>query len=263
MATNARVFFVGGLISFRALFNWISPALYIPTMLGAPLFQILFFTYLGRYAQAGESDAFFVVGNAIQVCAMAAVYGMTMAVANERQYGTLGPLLASPGNRAAIFLGRGVPVLVNGLAISAFGFLVGVVFLDFRPAAGAWPALAVVVLVTTASCTAFGMLLGSIGLYGRDFFFVANLAYFLMLLFCGVNVPLSVLPGWMSAISRCLPLTHGIAAARQIAAGASLGSVEGLVLTELAIGAAWAVAGFALFRLLEQASRRRALLDSF
>jgi ABC-2 type transport system permease protein len=263
MATNARVFFVGGLISFRALFNWISPSLYIPTMLGAPLFQILFFTYLGRYAQAGESDAFFVVGNAIQVCAMAAVYGMTMAVANERQYGTLGPLLASPGNRAAIFLGRGVPVLVNGLAISAFGFLVGVVFLDFRPAAGAWPALAVVVLVTTASCTAFGMLLGSIGLYGRDFFFVANLAYFLMLLFCGVNVPLSVLPGWMSAISRCLPLTHGIAAARQIAAGASLGSVAGLVLTELAIGAAWAAAGFALFRLLEQASRRRALLDTF
>ena len=263
MATNARVFFVGGLISFRALFNWISPSLYIPTMLGAPLFQILFFTYLGRYAQAGESDAFFVVGNAIQVCAMAAVYGMTMAVANERQYGTLGPLLASPGNRAAIFLGRGVPVLVNGLAISAFGFLVGVVFLDFRPAAGAWPALAVVVLVTTASCTAFGMLLGSIGLYGRDFFFVANLAYFLMLLFCGVNVPLSVLPGWMSAISRCLPLTHGIAAAREIAAGASLGSVAGLVLTELAIGAAWAAAGFALFRLLEQASRRRAVLDTF
>ncbi len=263
MATNARVFFVGGLISFRALFNWISPSLYIPTMLGAPLFQILFFTYLGRYAQAGESDAFFVVGNAIQVCAMAAVYGMTMAVANERQYGTLGPLLASPGNRAAIFLGRGVPVLVNGLAISAFGFLVGVVFLDFRPAAGAWPALAAVVLVTTASCTAFGMLLGSIGLYGRDFFFVANLAYFLMLLFCGVNVPLSVLPGWMSAISRCLPLTHGIAAAREIAAGASLGSVAGLVLTELAIGAAWAAAGFALFRLLEQASRRRAVLDTF
>ena len=58
------------------------------------------------------------------------------------------------------------------------------------------------------------MLLGSIGLYGKDFFFVANLAYFLMLLFCGVNVPLSVLPGWMSAISRCLPLTHGIMAAR-------------------------------------------------
>jgi ABC-2 type transport system permease protein len=263
MSSSVRIFFVGGLISYRGLFQWIRPSVYIPTMLGAPLFQILFFTYLGRYADTGESDSFFIVGNAIQVCAMAAVYGMTMAVANERQFGTLGPLLATPANRAAIFLGRGVPVLVNGLVVSCFGFLVGVVFLDFRPATGAWPALAVVLVVTAASCTAFGMLLGSIGLYGRDFFFVANLAYFLMLLFCGVNVPLSVLPGWMQDISRCLPLTHGIAAAREIAAGASLGSVSGLVLTELGIGIAWAAAGFLLFSLLERASRSSAVLDTF
>ena len=260
---NARVFFIGGLISFRALFNWIKPWIYIPTMLGSPLFQILFFTYLGRYALSGQGDAFFVVGNAVQVCAMAAVYGMTMAVANERQFGTLGPLLASPANRLAVFLGRGVPVLANGLVVSVFGFLVGVVFLDFRPAPGAWPALAVVLVVTTASCTAFGMLLGSIGLYGKDFFFVANLAYYVLLLFCGVNVPLSVLPGWMADIGRCLPLTHGIAAAREVAAGASLASVSGLVWTELGIGAAYAASGFILFRVLEDASRRSAVLDTF
>src|SRR5207248_8835275 len=30
----ARVFFIGGLISYRALFNWIRPYHYIPTMLG-------------------------------------------------------------------------------------------------------------------------------------------------------------------------------------------------------------------------------------
>jgi ABC-2 type transport system permease protein len=263
MSSSLRVFFVGGLISFRALFNWMKPSLYIPTMLGSPLFQILFFTYLGRFALAGESDSFFIVGNAVQVCAMAAVYGMTMAVANERQFGTLGPLLASPASRPAVFLGRGVPVLVNGLVVSVFGFLVGVVLLDFHPAAGAWPSLALIVLVTTASCTAFGMLLGSIGLYGRDFFFVANLAYYILLLFCGVNVPLSVLPGWMQDIGRCLPLTHGIAAARRVADGGSLSSVSGLIWTELGIGVAYAVVGFLLFRFLEQASRRRAVLDTF
>jgi ABC-2 type transport system permease protein len=84
-----------------------------------------------------------------------------------------------------------------------------------------------------------------------------------MLLLCGVNVPLDVLPGWLSAIGRCLPLTHGIMAARQIAAGAHLSSVAGLVLTELGIGAAYAAAGYALFRVLEGASRRRAVLDTF
>ena len=117
--------------------------------------------------------------------------------------------------------------------------------------------------MTVSSCTAFGMLLGSIGLRAKDFFFAANLAYFLMLLFCGVNIPLDQLPGWMSAISRCLPLTHGIAAAREVAAGASLGDVAGLVWTELAVGACYAVAGFLLFRVLERESRRTAVLDVY
>ena len=108
-------FFCGGPIAYRGLFNWISPAMYIPTMLGSPLFQLIFFTKLGQFAHAESAD-FYIVGNATQVCAMSSVYGMTMAVANERSFGTLGPLLATPANRAAVFLGRGLPVLANGLA---------------------------------------------------------------------------------------------------------------------------------------------------
>jgi ABC-2 type transport system permease protein len=261
--TFLRVFLIGGLISYRALFNWIKPSIYIPTMLGSPLFQIVFFTYLGRFSGAKEDDAFFIVGNAVQVCAMSSVYGMTMAVANERWFGTLGPLLASPANRLAVFLGRGLPVLANALVVSLFGFLVGVVLLGFRPGWDVVPALAAVVLASALSCTAFGMLLGSIGLRAKDFFFAANLAYFLMLLFCGVNIPLDTLPGWMSAVGRCLPLTHGIAAAREVAAGASLGHVAGLVGTELGIAAAYAVAGLTLFRILERESRRTAVLDAY
>ena len=38
-----------------------------------------------------------------------------------------------------------------------------------------------------------------------------------MLVLCGVDVPLDELPGWMAAIGRCLPLTHGIEAGREIA----------------------------------------------
>ena len=186
-----------------------------------------------------------------------------MAIANERWFGTLGPLLASPANRAAVFLGRGLPVLVNGLLVSCFTFLVGVLLLGFRPGLDAVPALALVVTVTVLSCTAFGMLLGSIGLRAKDFFFVANLAYFLMLLFCGVNIPLDVLPGWMSFVGRCLPLTHGIAAARAIAGGSPLADVAWLIWTELGVAAAYAAAAYALFRVLERESRRSAVLDAY
>jgi ABC-2 type transport system permease protein len=257
-----RVFFVGGVISYRALFNWIRPTMYIPTMLGSPLFQLIFFAKLGQYARAQNTD-FYVVGNAVQVCAMSSVYGMTMAVANERWFGTLGPLLASPANRSAVFLGRGVPVLANGLFVSAFGFATGAVLLGFRPGWSVVPALALVVVTTTVSCTAFGMLLGSIGLRAKDVFFASNLAYFLMLLFCGVNIPIESLPGWMSAVSRCLPLTHGIMAARRIATGEPLSAVAGLVWTEVAIAVAYAAAAYGLFRVLERESRRSAVLDAY
>jgi ABC-2 type transport system permease protein len=260
--TTARVFFLGGLFSYRALFNWISPLLYVTTMLGSPLFQILFFAYLGRFSGL-QDDEFFVVGNAVQVSAMAGIYGMTMTIANERQFGTLSPLLATPASRPALFLGRALPVIVNGLVVSAFGFAVGLAFLDFDIAAEDVGALVVVVVITVASCTAFGMLLGSVGLRARDVFFLSNLVYYLMLLLCGVNIPVEELPGWLEAVSRSIPLTHGIEAAREVADGASLSDVSDLVLTEIAIGAIYAAAAFGLFRLFEFEGRRRASLETF
>ena len=262
MTAAWRVFFVGGRISYHALFNWISPLLYVTTMLGSPLFQILFFTYLGRYAQS-QDDLFFIVGNAVQVSAMAGIYGMTMGIANERNYGTLSPLLATPANRLAIFTGRALPFVVNGLVVSAFGFAISWLLLDFRPAEGSVPALALVVAVTTCSCTALGMLIGSIGLRARDVFFGANLVYFLMLLACGVNVANEDLPDWLGAIGRCLPLTHGIEAAREVAAGEPLADVTGLVLTEALIGLAYASAAYVLFRFFEAEGRRRGSLETF
>jgi ABC-2 type transport system permease protein len=261
VTAGLRVFFVGGLISYRGLFNWIRPAIYVPTMLGSPLFQILFFTYLGRFTNDGNDD-FYIVGNAVQVAAMSAIYGMTMGIANERQYGTLSPLLATPANRPALFLGRALPFIANGLAVSAFGFGISWLLLDFSPAAAVVPALAFVVVVTTVSCTALGMLIGSIGLRARDVFFGANLVYFLMLLVCGVNIDVDALPGWLEAIGRAVPLTHGIEAARRIVAGDGLGDVAGLVATEAGIGAAYVAVAYALFRLFEREGRMRGSFET-
>lgn len=261
-STRLRIFLVGGLISYRALFNWLRPVIYIPTMLGSPLFQILFFSYVGRYSGLRD-DTFFVVGNAVQVCSMASIYGMTMTLANERYFGTLAPLLASPAARIPLFLGRALPPIANGLIVSAFGFTVGALFLDFSLPASSLPALIVVVLVTVFSCTGFGMVLGSIGLRARDVFFVSNLMYFLMLLLCGVNVPLEDLPGWMQGIGRSLPLTHGIAAAREVASGATLGEVAGLVGTEAFVGLVYVLVAYATFRVFEVESRRTGSLTNF
>lgn len=261
MRGNLRLFLVGGLISYRALFNWIHPSIYIPTMLGSPLFQVLFFAYLGRFSGVRD-DTFFVVGNALQISAMAGIYGATMALANERWMGTLAPLLATPANRGALVLGRTIPYIVNGLFVSAFGFAVGYVFLDFRIEPGSMPLLGVIAAVTVLSCTSLGLLLGAVGLRARDVFFVSNLAYFLMLLFCGVNVPLDVLPNWMRAIGENVPLTNGIAAAREVVGGATLAAVRAPLLKETVVGVLFAAGAFALFRFFELQSRRTASLET-
>jgi ABC-2 type transport system permease protein len=262
MTTRLRLFFVGGLFSYRALFNWIRPITYATTMLGSPLFQILFFAYLGRFTGLRD-DTYFVVGNAVQVSAMSGIYAMTLTIANERQFGTLSPLLATPASRPALFLGRALPVIANGLLVSVFGFAVGVTLLDFDMSRDQVPALAAVLVVTVSACAGFGMLIGSIGLRARDVFFASNLVYFLMLLVCGVNIPPEQLPGWLEAVGRAMPLTHGIEAAREVVAGASLGDVAGLVWTEAGIGAAYAAVAFALFRLFEVEGRRSAALETY
>lgn len=128
--TSLRVFVLGGQFSFRALFNWLSPSVYIPTMLGKTLFQMVFFTYLGRFS-AVETDLFFILGNGIQISTITCVFGTVMLLANERGFGTL---LASPANRFALFVGRTLPLVAHGLFVSAFGFAAACVLFGFRPA---------------------------------------------------------------------------------------------------------------------------------
>jgi ABC-2 type transport system permease protein len=259
---SARVFFVGGFLAYRALFSWLRPSIYIPTMLGGPVFQILFFAYVGRYSGL-RNDEFFVIGNAVQASALAGIFGMAMTIGGERWTQTLSAVLATPAHRIPLFLGRALPLIANGMIVSAFGFAVGWALLDFELAASEIPGIALVVAVCSFSCTALGLLTGSIGLRARDVFFLANLVALLLLLFCGVNVPLDSLPGWMQTVASGLPLTHGIEAAREIAAGAALGDVAGLVWTEAAIGTTYALIAYGLFRYFETEGRRRATLETF
>lgn len=255
-----RVFWYGGRMSYGMLFNWARPSIYIPTLIGGPTFQLLFFAALGSYA-TNRSPAYFAIGNAVQVSALAGVFGMTMAIANERWFGTLPAILATPANRVALFAGRFMPFVLNGLLVSLYAFALGVVFLGVRLAPGSLAVAGLALLVTVFSCTAIGALQGAVSLRLRDGLFGANLVTMSILLFCGVNIPVQELPGWMQVIGNLLPFTHGLEAVRQAADGAGFGQVGGLIGIEALVGIAYAVAAFVLFSYLERSARRNATLD--
>ncbi len=259
--TSLRIFFVGGLISYRALFNWLSPWIFVPTFLVAPIFQILLFVYIGRSAGV-ESDKFYVVGNALQYCAIPCIFAMSSTIAGERYQKTLGYILATPAGRLPLFLGRSLPVLANGAFVSVFALTVGGAIVGIHVPPSSLASLALIIVVTSASCTSLGLVSAALGLRVRETATLNNIVFGLLLVFCGVNVPLAELPGWMSTIAQGLPLTHGIEAARRVADGRSLASVSGLVAAEVLVGSIYALAGYRLLRFMEYQSRHLATLET-
>jgi ABC-2 type transport system permease protein len=254
--TSLRVLLVGGLISFRALFGWLNPWIYVPAMLVAPIFQILLFAYIGRSAGV-ESDSFFLIGNALQYSAIPCLFAMAQAIAGERYGQTLGIVMATPARRLPLFLGRSLPVVANGFVVSMFSLVVGALVLGVHIPVSAWLPLALVVAVAAASCTGFGLLNAALALRVREIAVLTNVLFGVLLIFCGVNVALD----WMATVGRLLPLTHAIEAARGLAGGASLGSVAGLVGTELLVGLVYGAVGMVALALLEVEGRRRATLE--
>ncbi|MDR7275592.1 ABC transporter permease [Catenuloplanes atrovinosus] len=260
MIAALRVLLIGGMTSYRALFNWLTPWILIPTFFVTPLVQILLFAYVGRVARVGD-DTYYLIGNAVQYAAIPCLFAMGRTISGERRQGTLGILLASPAPRVPLFLGRALPVIVNGAVVCAVALGLGALLLGVRIPLDGLPLLAVAIVVCAFSCTGLGLLTAAVALRVREASVLSNLVFGVLLIFAGVNVPIASLPGWMSAVSGWLPLTHGIDAARRAAAGASAGPVGELLVQEAALGAGYALAGLALLAWLERESRRMATLE--
>ena len=258
--TSLRIFFVGGRMTYRALFYWLTPQIYVPSLLIAPIFQILLFPYIGRSAGL-ESDEFYVVGNALQYSAIPCLFAMTQMIGGERYQNTLSAILVSPAHRIPLFFGRSLPVVANGAFVAAFSLAAGTAILGIDIPLSSVPALALVIVVAAASCTGLGLINAALSLRIRENAVLSNVIFGFLLIFTGANVPLSELPGWMSTLAQGLPFTHAIKAARQLADGASLGSVAGLVGAELLVGLCYAAIGYALLRFMEVQSRRYATLE--
>jgi ABC-type multidrug transport system permease subunit len=254
-----RLFILGGALAYRALFVWSSPMMFVSTLLVVPLFQLLFFAYLGR--QLGVADStFYVIGNGIEVSSIACVFGGTMAVANERTFGTLSHVVLSPRSRIALFLGRTLPYAANGFLTSLFTITAGAIILHLEIKSDVWLPLVAVIMVSSVAAAMFGLTLGVVALRVRDVWSMPNVVAVIMLLCTGAQVPLGYLPSWLRDVAYALPLTHGIAAARALVAG-RVNRVPENIVAELVIGVIYAVVSMMLLRLLEMEARRRNVFD--
>jgi ABC-2 type transport system permease protein len=199
----------------------------------------------------------------MQITANAGIFGVIATVANERQYGTLPILLGSPANRLVTFLSRAIVNTIDGISSVVIAMALVVLLFRLNLQHANIPLLALCVLVVSITTSGLGLLFGSVGLIMRDAIVIANVVYYLLFVFCGINFPVARLPLAMQVIAYSLPLTRGVEAAREAAAGAPIGQVSGLLAGELAVGLVYAVLGYALFRWLENQARRGGLQEAY
>lgn len=259
---NFILFWQGTLLSYRALFAWLRPVTYMASKIFMPLAQMFFFVFLGTYGSGGGNTDFYVMGNAIQIASVSGIFGVTFSVGGDRNEGTLPYLFGSPANRFMIFFGRAFMHVIDGTIGVVIALIWGVLLLGLDLTRTDLPALGLTILITTVSTCGLGLLMGCLSLLTANVMFINNFVYFSLLIFSGANVPIASLPAWMRAVSNVLPLTCGITAARGLAAGATLGEVSPLLLSEMGIGLIYGALGYFLFAWFETQAKKRGTLET-
>jgi ABC-2 type transport system permease protein len=261
--SNIRIFFEGAVLSYRALFRWLRPSTYIASQVLAPLTMMIFFVYIGAYASGSNNASYYVIGNALIFSASSGIFGVTMSIGGERWTGTLPYLFGAPANRMAMFAGRSLFHILNGMLGVCIGLGWGVLLFGLNLAKTDPLALGFVILVTTFSTASLGLLMGCLSLLTRNVMLVNNTVYFMLLLFSGANLVVETLPKWMQVISLGLPLTRGVTAARLIINGGKLHDVLPLMQIEFLIGIGFALFGYVMFRVFETQAKKLGTLDIF
>jgi len=258
-----RLVYLSGVLGFRALFSWNTPALFFTVLIVTPLLQISFFVLLGG-ALGYQDPLFFILGSSLQGATAASVSGLVGVIAEERGFGTLAHILVSPASRVAVFVGRLLPGVAIAIGVTAFTSLVGFLIVGVELSVAQMGAYFVSIVAASFAGSALGLTLSSFGLIYRDIFQISSAAQIVLLIATGATVAVVDLPLWVQFVGQGLPLTHAIEAARGVIAQ-SLTPSEfwSLIGFEMAVGGAWLAVGLLFAKALERLSRTRGTVELY
>ncbi len=233
-----------------------------PSRLAGALFQpILFWLIIGS-GMAGTfrmpgSDvgylAFFYPGVVLMVVLFAAIF-TTVSVIEDRHQGFLQAVLAGPGSRGALVLGKAAGSASVALSQAAL-------FLLLAPAAGFpwlsvnWPLLVAALALVALGLAALGFAVAWAVDNVQGYHAIQMTLLVPLWVVSGAMFPPSADHPAFTAVMRANPVAYGVSAARRALAGADApGALPGSAARDLAVVAVFAIAMLALAML---AARRR------
>jgi ABC-2 type transport system permease protein len=251
MSAYFRQFMAGAKVSLALYIADLNPWIVLGVDVPRALFQALFFVLMATAAGGGAQARYALIGNAFQVAVHIAIIFMAGVIESEKWAGTLIYWIASPAKWLPTMLGRCVADFGRAIftATVIFAVLIPLIAPDIS-----WFNLlraVPVILITLATASTIGWLVGSIALPVRWGTMIGNVIAYSMMILCGINFPVTSLPPVMRIASYLFPVTNGLLAIRAIIDGASYTSVLPLVGKELIIGfvfgtSAWLTFGYRL-----------------
>ena len=187
---------------------------------------------------------------------------LTETVAWERWEGTIEYTFMAPLARPVHLAGMGLFAIAYGLVRAVLLFGVVAFFFDLDMPQADFVAALVILGVASISFVGIGMMTAVLPLIspekGTQLGFIAQ---GILLVVSGVYYDVSVLPGWMQAVSVVSPATYALDGIRDsILEGAGVGAVWDEVWPLLLIGAVSVPAGLLVFRAGEQYAKRHGKL---
>jgi ABC-2 type transport system permease protein len=232
-----------------------------------PFSQMAFFVFVAQFVVSkgiapADLVAYMAIGNAIQALSWNTVFAVVNITGEDKWQGTLPLVLATPAERLPLFIGRAMIHMFDGLVSVVFSFIFAAFLFGVSFANTDLFALAVVLLLTALTMAGFGLMVGGLAFYFRNPIVFANIFTFVLLVFCGVNFPVSDLPAGIQFISYLIPLTYGVQAGREVIAGSTLADASPLIEQMLFAGLVAYALGYFFFRTFENSVRKNGRLEA-
>ncbi len=216
-------------------------------------------------ANTGLSDyvGYIAIGTTIWMWQNIVLWNVGFSLRNEQLRGTLESNWLSPTWRFAHLLGSSFPQLFSMfifLTISAleYIFLFGVNFQG-----SLWLAL-LVVLTAIPSIYGLGFAFASLVITAKEANAFVFLVRGIVMIFCGITFPISLLPTWMQPLTNWLPQTYIIRAMRSATlSNAGLGAISHDLGMLLIFGLLWLTVGYVAFNWMERRARQTGAIGQY
>lgn len=248
-----------------ALFIWpiVFPAMYI---LGAHALAGPTGNGLQSFVQAAGTDnflGFIVIGTTVWMWQNTVLWNVGYALRSEQMRGTLEANWLTPTFRFSLLVGNSLVQFLSMFLYIVISLLEYILLFGLHLNGNVWLAL-LVLLFSLPSIYGLGFAFASLVITAKEANGFVFLVRGLVMIFCGISYPLSVMPGWMQSVAQWLPQTYIMRAARgALLTGADFSALWPDLMSLALFGALWLVIGYTAFVFMDRRARQTGVIGQY